>query len=360
MYVLLLSCTSPKRLYNKERYDSVIRFLDNKAIKGTLEEEEVEILTKSVNAKLEEERILLGDLFKSKEVKDWKEGYTSLDDVVKMQKEFSTFSQLDLNQISWINIEKWDKKFSNLLYDYHVDAYESLYENYIATENKNYIIDAYYELDNISHFDRGEINIDSLQAVFAKEGVRKIEFDFQDKSFNAYELRHLRYYVNPANNIWSDFSIHSNPDYSAYIILDDLDKDDNRASNQRVYTDDIIIDYQIQTDAQGNETEVPITETLEALVNEIVFRYTVEAEIRVDIYWNKTKELVRSQTFRELRNADIVETYMLAGDERAIPLGVNLSRGNPRNTAFNFNYDNLVEETLRVLSNDAQAFLEEF
>jgi len=338
----------------------VIRFLDNKAIKGALSNEEIDVLTRSINAKLEEERVSLRDRLKSTEVKNWKEGYTSLDDLVQMQNEFSTFTQLDLNQIDWINIEKWDNKFSDLLYSYHVDAYERLYENFLASENKNFIIDAYYELENISHFDRGELNIDSLKIVFAEEGVRKIEYEFQDKSFNAYEIRHLRYYVNPTNTSWSDFSIHPNPDYSAFIILDDLDKDDTRADAQRLYTDDIIIDYEVQTDAQGNEVEVPITETIEALVNEIVFRYSVEAEVRVDIYWNKTKKIVESQTFRELRNDDVVETYMIAGDERAIPLGLNLNRGNPRSNAFNYNYDNLIEETLRILSNDIEVFLEEF
>ena len=216
---ILTNCSSPKKLYNKGKYDAVVRLLDNKAGKGNLSNEEIQILSKAIKVKLGKEEQFLEEKLNSNKFEDWHEGYQHLDKVVEMQNEYATFNQLKTEEFDWVTIQDWDTKFSDVLYTHHVSTYQEMYDKYRRSRDKNAIIDAYYELENVRHFDKGEINIDSLQSAFEDEGLRNITVEFQDESFNLFELRHLRYNVNPSGSKWSNFGIHDNPDYTAYVCL---------------------------------------------------------------------------------------------------------------------------------------------
>ncbi len=357
---LCLACGSPNKMYEKGNHKGVLRALENKAKKGTLSADELNVFEKSINQALGFEREQLSDLFSSAELKDWKEGYTSLDNLEKRQETFAEFAQVDLEKIDFIDIDSWDGKFADKLYDHHIATFQDYSDQYYATENKAYAIDAYYELDRIAHFDRDEINIDSLQDIFRTLGVRNVALNFENRSFNGFELRHLRYYINPSNSTWTRFTFGNDIDYTINVVLQQLDKDERRTESQRQYTNDVIIRYDSTQDDDGNTVQVPVFETYTADVNEAAFTFIVRARVDVEIYANKTSDFVDSQTFADEIFAEEIKTYFVSGDIRAIPLSVTTAVGSPSSASAIYNYSPMIEELLRDISRDALYYINQF
>jgi len=355
---LLMTCTSIEKVFEKGDYNGVINRLDYKATKGILMDEDVTFLLQAINKKLDKERVWLGQKLDSDEGEEWIQGYQRLDEVAELQVEFSSFKQIDKNNVNWIDIERWDIAYGDVLGNYHTETYEELYERNIETNNKNFLIEAYYELNKVAHFDQEVLHIDSLRSAIEIEGVRKLNLDFKDESFNLYELHHLQYYVNPSNSQWSNYGDFSSPDFSVFVILDEIDKDEQRIENQVEYTNDIIVDYDVQTDNDGNEVQLPITEVIAALVNEVQFQYTVEVKVRIDIYLNDGAELVSSDTFTGESIGQEIEYYIIDGNIQAIPPNISLNSGTPNSTTFNYDYDELIEDALEQASDDVESFLE--
>lgn len=355
-----VSCKSLSDLYEDGKYDSIIRQLDKKASSNSLSKEESGVLLRAVNQKLIAEKNKLEHSLVSSSISDWQAGYLRLDEISEMQNQYATFTQLDAKEIEYIDIDSWDMDFSEVLYTHHVEEYEAHYAKYIDTENKNYIIDAYHELDKVKHFSKEQINIDSLQTVFADIGNRKINLEFKDKSFNTFELRHLRYYVDPSDSFWSEFGEHNQSDFTAYIILRTLDTDDARSNSSRNFTNNVVVGSEEALNEDGELETIPIVETYEAEVSEVVFTYQVEALVSVEIYFNKEQKLVASENFEESLFYEEVKYYMEGGDARAVPQNIRISNGSAFADSFNFDYSDLTEETLELISEEVERYLESY
>ena len=359
--LMFVGCTTTEKIFEKGDYASVINRLNYKATKGILEDADTALLEKSIQRKLDRERLWLEQKLASKEGEDWVAGYQHLDDLVELQVKYASYIQLDKRNINWIDIRKWDLAFGNVLGTYHKDNFDKLYEKYSESKNKNYLIDAYFELDKVEHFHQNLLNIDSLRSVFTKEGLRNMNIDFLDESSDLYQLRHLRYFIDPANSKWSNFGTFEDPDFTINVVLEILDKDEQRIQNLVEYSNDIIVDYEIQTDNNGDEVQLPITQAITALVNEVQIEYSVDAEVRVDIYLHSSKQLVSSESFRRKSIALEIENYILDGNIQAVPPNLRLSSGNPNSTStFDYDYNSLTEDVLEQISEVVEDYLEQW
>ena len=354
----LVGCSSTEKILERGDYVSVINRLDFKAEKGTLVDDDVSLLLHAINKKLDRESIWLEQNLQSKDSKNWIAGYQHLDKINDMQIAYSSFTQIDQYRVNWIDIQKWDMAYGDVLGEHHKESFDILNEKYLETNNKNYLIEAYFELDKIAHFSQEKFNVDSLQSSIEKEGVRKINLAFVDESSNLYELRHLKYYMDPSNSKWSNFGTFESPDFTVFIILEELEKDEQMVQNQVEYTYDVIVDYEIQIDGNGDDVPVPITEPIFALVNEVQFQYTVDVKGRVDIYLHNNSQLVSSEIFRKEEVTQEVEHYLIDGDIQAIPPNISLNVGTPNTITYDYNYDFLIEDTLEQVSEVIELYLE--
>lgn len=356
-----IKCTSTQKLYEKGNFKAVVKTLNYKASKGRLTQDELPVFLNSLNNYIAFKNEVLGEKLASTKFIDWQEGYLSLDDLHEEQIAYHNFPQIDPADIVLVDISDWDQKYADKLYQHHLTAYDHYYQKYLANEDKNELINGYYELEKIAHFDRGEINTDSLMLIIAEAGRRTFNLIFSDESFNMFELRHLEFYIKPSDQTWSTFTeIPDVADYTVNIILKNLDKDDQQNESRQQYTNDVIVDYETTVDANGDEVQTPVIETYEALVSEVSYRFAVEAEVEVTIVWNKTGERVAYDSYTESTYAEEYEAFLMNGDTRAIPPDVFLESGTSGFTTFNYNYSPLIEEVLENISREIENYIERF
>ena len=355
---VLAACSSPQRLYEKGNFKAALTTLDYKARKGKLTQEEKSVYEKSLADYVALGNTQLRKSFASTSFVEWQEAYLSLDKLAEEQNKHLRLPQFQDSNIPVINIMDWDEKFAHKLNQHHLSAYEQNMENYLASEDKNELISGYYELDKIAHFARSTLNTDSLKIALEEKGKRIFSLNFSDDSFNMFELRHLEFYVRPSNQQWSIFDSKSKADYTVNIVLKELDKNEAQEENQQQYTNDVIVGYETVVDDNGDPAQAAILETYSADVQEVAFRFEIEASVEVAIIWNKTGEQVAYNYFTDTMSEEVYQAYLLTGDTRAIPPSVNLTNDNSNFTTLNYDYSSLIEDLLESISSDVEYYIE--
>lgn len=354
----LFSCSSYSRLYEKGNNKAIIRSLKNKALKGTLRNDELLVFEKALQTSLLDEINLLNSHLNSDRFEDWKEGFSYLDKLEKEQAKYFEYPQVNTDGMDFVDITYWDQAYSDKLYAYHTTNYNESYEKYLETKDKNYAIDAYYELEKVAYFERSSLNIDSLLQELTKLGRRTFEVKFYDEAFSAWELGQLKNNVFLTNSQWSDFGDASLYDYTVNITLNNLDKDSNNNQIQRQYTNDAITGYNAQTDPDGNIVQVPIIETYTATVSETGFTFIVNTAVEVEILFNETGKRVSYNSFSERFYDERREAYLIAGDLRAIPPEVNITNGSTITSTAQYDFSVLTEELMREVGRQVKYYIE--
>lgn len=347
-------------MYNKGNNKAVIRSLSNKAEKGVLKKDELLIFEKALQGDLLNELKLLNANLASDKFEDWKEGFSHLDKLEEQQKDYHNFPQVNISEMDFVDILYWDQAFSDKLYTHHVSSYNEYYEQYLETDDKNYVINAFYELEKVAFFERGTLNTDSLLNVFADQGKRSFEVKFYDRASSSWEFRQFKEELLLTSNQWSDFEAKDSFDYTINITLKNLDKDNNYTQSQRLYTNEEITGYNAQTDQNGEIVQIPIVELYTARVNETAFTYVVNTTVEVEIVSNITSERVAYNNFSDRIYDERLEAYLINGDLRAIPPSVRLSNGNAFTSSSQYDYSLIIEELLRDVGDQIEDYVEQY
>lgn len=357
----LSSCGSYVKLYDKGNNKAVVRNLKNKALKGNLKKEELAVFEQALQNDLLEELKSLNSNLASAEFEDWKDGFSHLDNLEKKQRNYQNFPQVNLDEFEFIDIAYWDQAFSDKLYTHHISSYSDHYEKYLETNDKNHIIDAFYELEKVAYFEEDNLNTDSLMHVFAKLGKRTFQVKYHDQAFSPWELQRLNANLYLSSHQWSDFFVESPYDYTVNITLKALDKDDSYSQSQRAYTNEVITGYNAVADPNGGEVvQVPIIEIYTASVNETAFTYRVSTTVEVEIVFNETGQRMAYNSFSENVYDERYEAYLISGDLRAIPQDVNLTNGSAILSSGSYDYNNMVEEVLQNIGRDLKNYIERY
>ncbi len=358
----LYSCTTLSKSTVDKSHADVISKLHNKARKGKLDRTRLIDFEKALQEDLYEELKLLNSNLASEQFEDWRSGYIHLDALEKKQERYLNYPQLNSYNIEFVDVNYWDRAFRDKLYSFHINNYSKHYEKFMQTNNKNLVIDAYYELQKVAHFENNRHNIDSMMTELERIGRRDFRVTFNDLTYanNDWQLEVLKDNVYLHNTQWSYFDSASVYDYSINVNLERIDNDYNIHRRQKFYSDSVITGYTSGKDEAGNLEQVPIRESLSAKVNERVFTFMSTIDIEVEIIFNRTGETVASEEFSKTVQEKYTVGNLLHGDKRAIPEYVFLNNHSDQANGNSFDYSELNRRSLLGLGRSAKYYIRKY
>lgn len=358
----LYSCSTIGKSMGDKDHNDVISKFHNKARKGKLDRTRLLNFENALQEDLYEELQFLNSNLASKQFEDWRAGYIHLDELEKKQKRYLDYPQLDSYNIEFVDVNYWDKAFRDKLYSYHLNNYSKLYEKFMQTNDKNLVIEAYYELEKVAYFENTLHNIDSMMTALEGIGRRdfKVNFNNLTNSQNDWNLEVLKDNVFLPNTQWSYFDTTNSYDYTVNVNLESIENDYDINQRQRVYTESVTTGYTSETDQAGTLQQVPIRESLSAKVNERVFTFMATIKIEVEIIFNETGEAVFSEELSKTTKVQYTVGNLLHGDKRAIPEYVFLNNHSDRANANSFDYYDLNRSAMISLGNKASYHIRKY
>ena len=340
--LLVSSCSSPQKLYEKGNYfkafDAVLKDLKG----GKKNRKDILLLNKSFSKMIDVSRDEMYLLTNGYEVNDLRYNLKRHGKVDKRYIEARSYID-DENDVKY---GKFDKEKIQLVEDAYLEG-KALLTYYNESKNKIDARNAFYHFDLVKEYGIGYDDINQLifeaknyaMIIYVVDADLDSDFSYQwdvDRKFDDLEGESGFIKI-----IYGDNSI----DGDCYIELDfsRLDVDESDKESSQNFSDRIIEGYNTVTDTSGNTTKTPIYKEVKGRVTSYQITKRVSWTIDIDILKSTVNCDLRERRFKESVE-DKVEIFELFGDERAIP-DVYKNQSNDRIA----DTDDMVDELLEKL-----------
>ncbi len=349
---LMVSCSSPEKLYHRGQYESVFTKLNKNASKGKLDADEKFILMQAVEEWNKDKEAELNAHLNSRQPKDWRKGMKTLGAIEKTQKKIKRYAQLQDADLPYINTSEWKEQFGEQLYTYYYDSFFDQVNRFRETARQNDIRKAYDIVGDMREYTDNQLLMDSLEQVCIAMGHRKYRVIIENQTIGNYFTfdRYFADEINLRSDRWNSYYYRDDNevDFDLVITLEDIDEDGDSRSNTNTYTRRVIDYYETQVDTAGVSTQVPVYKEISANVSEITYEYIVETRADVEIYESNSRRRLQYDDFRNREEEIVVVNYLESGDRAAVPNNIQLER----NRGNNYNYNDLVQDALEQLANN--------
>ena len=329
LFIMLLGltfvkCKSPKDLLSSGDYAKVINSLEGKAKKGKLSTSEKDIFVKACNGYLNNSKKDLELYLNSQNPEDWGKGVELLDELTAQQEQYLAYRQVLNKDVTAIDNDRWFVAFADKLYAHHWNNYQYINKEFDKTGNKLLMKDAYRELYSMSFYDNGTINIDSLINRSLELGHRKFNVEVVNRSFERFNFNYFENSIDLNSDEWNTYTFNATrADYNLFVTLEDvLTTEYLRSDRLRTYTDQVITGYNTVVDSTGTREE-PIYQQVQAQVREVEYVYEANGSARIELFDIDNGKNEYSRPLNERLQDTNIRTFLISGDTRAIPPGVN-------------------------------------
>lgn len=362
--IIISACGGAKALYQKGKYDKVISNLDSKAQRGKLQGDDKEILSKSIEAWAKSKAESLNASMDSDDYKVWKKSLKSLDDIHSRQSQFKNYRQLRQADLPYVDVPAYSREFNGLLFDYYHTGFDKQFERFHQTGDKNEVIDAYTLLSNMKKYTDNRGYIDSLEQICLDLGHRYFRVSIENNTFgNQFTFNtNFQNRISLFNSQWNTYDNSLNPakvDYDIIVTLTNIDTDFSENSRRQSYSRQIEDGYRTETDTSGNTTQIPIYRTATAEVRETEYRFAAQTRAYLEIFDVQNNRRVVSENVRDEKYDSETFAYLESGEEAAVPSNVRLDR-QPGAFGPDYDYDDLVEDSLEDLADRVEDYIEDF
>ncbi len=342
-FCLILSCfftsclpPSVKKIYKEKDYHLVVSRLHVKAVQGKLNEVETNMLQHSIERILFSKNFDLTRKLHSESFSTLSSAFVSLDDVEKLQNSVRKYRQLDEKYLMLIDVDKWDRKFSDKLFVYHSKRFEESKDEFITTKNIRVLNNAHDQLDKMAYFKPEEVNLDSFKTVLEKYSKSKIKIKFSDNTDHTDELNYFQSIVKPQNTRLKAYGDFSNPDYTINIVLDSVSH-----SCQAVKHDEgMLIKEYVDSD------KASLNKSYEATVKNVTNKYKAAIKVKIEVIQNEKDELLDTKVIVRTKYNELDHQYFISGDSLAYYADPTTNKNSPEIDQENYDYSSLLIEAL--------------
>ncbi|MCG8331718.1 MAG: hypothetical protein MI974_28795 [Chitinophagales bacterium] len=380
---IISSCTSPQKLYESGEYEKAYKMALRKLEKDKSDIESLEVLRASLQQMLDKgENKLVYDYT----IQEFQKGLGNRETrealVIAIDRMLEYENELIVELIASDDAKDWEKALAKIEDVKEMLEYSAPYlDEQFSAEYEQLKRETSEQTDRLYefYFTRGQERMYLRDSIGLKSYARQAYYDFSKAKKYSLENEQLNqliktartkaivnYYVEPStiwmisnswevNRIFDDIAgengfkrvnyngIMSNKDCTISLNFDSPDIDINTSSRTRDFSEQIIVDYEVETDTSGIETKTPIYETIRGEVEIQEKTKTIELDLNVNIT-SHTKDCDCSGGRFSASASSTITTYELSGDERAIPSEYK----NGYEESFE-DEDDLIEEALESL-----------
>ncbi len=357
---LFESCRTKESLFKREQYQTLVNRSLKAGLKGRLKSHEIGYFIDGFNAWHYQEEARLKKLYQSNFHKDWMLALKRIHEIEALQTKVQYFPQINTSELLFINIEHWKIRFNDQLYAYHNQRYERFLKEYAQTDNRQFVKDAYFEIDKINTFltHPNPEDIAARRAHCLTLGHRYIFLDYKRGTFvSESDFSFFLKRAYPASDEWNTFlddTIQSKIDYHIAIHLEYLDSDYTTTSSSEGYSKEVITGHETKKDTSGNTIRIPIYETVYASVETVYYEYEAEGRVECVLANERNTAMEDQYSSFNRRIDDDCEAVSTSGDSRALPSAVFCS-----SCSVFLDCGNLEQDVLRDLARQITHFLEE-
>lgn len=345
--MLLASCASPQKSFNKGDYEKAYDQALKNIKKGKKSRSDRSILKESFQEIMRSQKDKIARNNNSNMIEDWEEAYLAYEELFRKYEEGKTYLYNDMG--SEISILRSDQ--DQLKEDIAENYYQLAEESYLAYQEDNYKLDAqdaYVYYDKASDYDSHHSDIGRKMDQALEWGTVHIlvmaeqRFGFSnnwdiDREFSQVERRSRGfeevYYE--SNEIDADCVLE--------VVLDEPATSVRDSRSTESFSERIEDGYDTQVDTSGNTTRIPryttVTGTVTTIREEIIFFWEAQVLPSGDSkLCNRRRRVISAE--ERVNN----EVYEWTGDRRAIP-----SRYLNNNNRNQFREEDVMDDLLEEL-----------
>ena len=385
LMLTISSCTSPLKLYESGEYEKAYKMAFRKLEKDKSDIENLEVLRASlqqmldkgedklvydyaiqefqkglgnratrealvtvIDRMLEGENELKSELIASNDAKDWEKALAKIEDIKEMLEYSAPYLDEQFSE-EYEQLERETSEQTDRLYEFYFTRGQERMYLRDSIGLKSYARQAYYDFAKAKKYSLEDEQLNQLISTARAKAI-------------------VNYYVEPntvwmisnrweLNRIFDDIAgesgfkrvnydgMMSNIDCTITLNFDSPDIDINTSTRTCDFKEQIIVDYEVETDTSGVETKTPIYETIRGEVEIHERTKTVEIDLDVNVS-SHTKDCDCNDDHFSATASSTITTYELSGDERAIP-----TEYKPIHEESFEDEDDLIEEALESLYN---------
>ena len=315
--LLIISCASPKKLYEKGKYFKAFDSVLNEIEDGKKDRKNLVLLNKSFAKMIDlarDEMKVLEDGYKINELRDNFDQYEKVDSRYEKGRQYLD----DANKEKYVG---FNQEKVQLVEDTYLEG-KDLMAYFEESNRKLDARNAYYHFELVRENSNAYDDIESLlreakeKAIILYNIDADLDSDFSyqwdvDRRFDDLEGEEGFY------KIVYDYS-EGSEDCRVELDFARLDIDEKENESKKSYTVQVIDGYETKTDTSGNTVEVPIYKDVSGTVILTIVTKTVSWRIDLELLKSNQNCDLKERRFRESVE-DKIEIVRLEGDQRAIP-----------------------------------------
>ena len=352
-FVLVLSCASPQKSFDKGNYEKAYKQAVKNVAKGSNKRKDRTLLNKSFNEILKEKSDNIDRYASSNVIEDWEEAYKEYESLIDLYYDGKRY--LDKEYVTLMGQKETEQQqLQNDIAQNYLELGHMKMDQYESNGNKRFAQEAHEYYTRTQYYDPYNDTIDALLVSSYESAIVNVYVEAEsiwemsyswiiDRKFSELERESEGFYV---------VSFEKNQDIadcSLLIEFSSLDEDRSERRNTERFSREIEDGFETRQDTSGNTIQVPKYTTVTGEVTTITEIYEYEWRARVNSYGSEQYCDFRSRSF-DAEEEIVYEYYEVSGDNRAIP-------DNYSNTSFSQrDLDDIVEELLDELYSDIENY----
>ncbi len=321
--ILIVSCSSPSKLYKKGNYRKAYSKALSNLKKGSKDRSDKQILDKSYNEIIKEDLNDIDDLLATAMIEDQVEAYDIYDEIILRHEGGKKFLSDDYKSDVETYVTTRDLLGDDIYTEFKERGIKKL--NRAVNNGDKYLAqESYYDLEGAYHFSNGlEEELDSLMEQALISGLVTYNINVNMFSYqHSWEVdRQFSAVSNQKSNLFRQVNYKNlvqNIDCQLNINFDNIRQTETNGWSDQNYTEQVQDGFDTVTDTSGIVSQVPRYITVSASVRtnritRISQWYAHTALIPYGDYCNL------NVTPLDAQYTENFETYEISGDTRAVP-----------------------------------------